>query len=93
MRIIKIAIKIVSQTSNCENSYNKKQYIFEVVNNAWNFHSPRIHAVIQVACVVSWTSIFTRQMIVVTDFFMVWRRLSSSWRCCIPSIVLRSATS
>ena len=29
-----------------------------------------IDAVIQIACIVSWTSIFTCQMIVVMDFFL-----------------------
>ena len=41
--------------------------------------------VIQVACLWSCTSIFTRQMIVVADFFICWS--SSWWHCCIPSIV------
>ena len=60
------------------------------MNDAWNFHFLWIDAVIQVACIVSWTSIFTCQMIVVTDVFiwMVWRRWSSWWRCCICSIVV-----
>ena len=49
-----------------------KQYTFEVVNDAWNFHFFRIDAVIQVACVVSWASIFTCQIMVVADFFICW---------------------
>ena len=60
MRILKIAIKI-AKTSNCE-----------VVNDAWNFHFLWTDAVIQVASVVSWTSIFTCPMIVVADFFICW---------------------
>ena len=53
------------RTSNHENSYNI--YTFEVVNDAWNFHFLWIDAVI-----VSLTSIFTHQMIMVADFFICW---------------------
>ena len=60
----------VPACSNRENSYNT--YTFEVVNDKWNFHFLWINAVIQVECVVNWTSIFTRQMIVVADFFICW---------------------
>ena len=49
----------------------QKQYTFEVVNDAWNFHFLWISVVIQVACIVSWTFIFTCQMIVVADFFII----------------------
>ena len=95
-KIIKIAIKSVSKTSKCENNYNIFSY--NVVNNAWNFYFRQIDAVIQVACVVGWTSIFTCQMIRVADFFylltgVVWCRLIILWSCCIPSIVLGSAIS
>ena len=40
------------------------------MNNAWNFYFLWINAVIQVACVVNWNSIFTRQMVVVAEFFI-----------------------
>ena len=49
-----------------------KQHTSEAMNNAWNFHFLWIDVVIQVACLVCWTSIFTRQMIVVADFFIYW---------------------
>ena len=49
-----------------------KQYTFEVVNDAWNSHFLWIDAVIQVTCVVSWTSVFTCQMIMITDIFICW---------------------
>ena len=42
------------------------------MNNEWNFKFHCISAVIQVACVVVWTSIFILQMIVVGDFFICW---------------------
>ena len=75
-------IKNSYQNENHKNNYQKlatvkiaitwKQYIFQVVNNAWNFHFLWINVVIQAACVVSWTSIFTNQMIVIVDFFISW---------------------
>ena len=40
------------------------------MNDAWSFHFLWIDVVIQVACVVSWTSMFTCQMIVVADLFI-----------------------
>ena len=39
--------------ANVEIAITQKQYTFEVVDNAWNFHFLRIDAVIQVAYVVS----------------------------------------
>ena len=54
--------------ANMKIAVTQKQYTFDVVNNAWNFHFHWINAVIQFACIVSSTSIFTCQMIVVADF-------------------------
>ena len=42
------------------------------MNNALNFHFLQTDLVIQVACIVSWTSIFTCQMILVAYFFICW---------------------
>ena len=65
---------------NYKNSYQKlaivkivltqKQHTSEVANNLSNFHFLWIDVEIQVACVVSWTSIFTGQMIVIAGFFI-----------------------
>ena len=53
------------------------------MNKAWNFHFLWIDAVIQVACVVSWTSIFSRRMIVVVDLFIYWLEwLGTDWAVC-----------
>ena len=41
-----------------------KQYTFKNVNNAGNFHFRRINTLIQVTCVLSCTSLLTRQTIV-----------------------------
>ena len=63
------------------------------MNDAWSFHFFWINVVIQVACVVNWTSIFTwndhRHFYLLT--WMVWHRFSSWWHYWIPFIVLESA--
>ena len=67
--------------------FNIKNYLCELRNIQWreaelNVNLPRVNnsdikqngmeAVIQVACVVSWTSTFFCQMTVVVDFFISW---------------------
>ena len=42
------------------------------MNDAWSFHFFWFDAVIEVACVVSWTSLFNCQMVVVVNFYICW---------------------